>query len=71
MQRFLQEHGEVQLSALGLGMSLLMCLNPVPSVSLLHKRLDTGKAGVTTSLSCSYLFDGDSGRDFEEWAVGY
>ena len=25
MQRFLQEHGEVQLSALGLGTSLLLC----------------------------------------------
>ena len=26
MQRFLQEHGEVQLSALGLGVSLVTCL---------------------------------------------
>ena len=25
MQRFLQEHGEVQLSALGLGTNLLVC----------------------------------------------
>lgn len=68
MQRFLQEHGEVQLSALGLGTSLLVC-----SVSCLlfpaHPRHD-GKDETKSSLACSYLFDGDRGRDFEGRALG-
>ena len=58
MQRFLQEHGEVQLSALGLGTNLLVCFRFMSCTfksanCILLNEHDRGKGEVKTSLQLS------------------
>ena len=77
-QRFLQEHGEVQLSALGLGVFHLsapsLCLVSCAAMALcqphcIPMRIE-GPLLSVVPLVCSYLFNGDGGRDSEERAMG-
>ena len=79
VQRFLQEHGEVQLSALGLGELHLLHASFLWRATTVRPCLpadndDTPWCTVGSDLyrwlACSNFLNGDSGRDTQKRAMG-